>query len=85
MAEKSEWMPVFMVTADRTRLYKSHPDDKAAERAVEIDQDLVRIGTAQLREDGAYVISLTAMPLNGQLILREPTQHDRPNLAEGKL
>ena len=58
----NEWMPVFAAAGRRGRFDELTPDD----------EDLQRIGTAWRNDDGSYLVSLTAVPLNGELLIRPP-------------
>ena len=71
-----EWMPVFALIARRQTRHAAHPDFKGTLPPDESEDVLQRIGTARA-EGGAYLIQLTVLPLNGQLLLRPPRSEDR--------
>jgi len=85
MSEKPGWMPVFVLVARHEALHAAHPDHKAALPKGDSEDLLQRVGTAWSAEDGSYLIELTALPLNGKLLMRpprrgessEPTQKER--------
>jgi hypothetical protein len=77
------WMPVFAVpeateTPPQVAAHPSHPGSLKAEAEVASRRDAPgpRIGTALRQDDGSYRIQLTALPLNGMLILRPPGPED---------
>jgi hypothetical protein len=80
MAETERgWMPVFALVERRQNLQAAHPDHKG-DLPVDAPVDVVqRIGTAWLEPDGAFLISLTSIPLNGQLLMRPPRGDESPD------
>jgi hypothetical protein len=56
-------------------VHAAHPDHKGPigddDEPAATDEYLdVRVGTAHLEADGSYLISLNALPVNGQLVFR---------------
>jgi hypothetical protein len=77
------WMPVFAVpdATEAPPQVAAHPSPPGslraeAETAPRRDAPGPRIGTALRHADGSYRIQLTALPLNGMLILRPPGPED---------
>ena len=76
MPDDEDWMPVFALIARRQTRQAAHPDFKGSLPPEESEDVLQRIGTAYLEGNG-YVIQLTAMPLNGQLLVRPARSDER--------
>jgi len=79
MSKSQKWMPVFVVVPATTELIVSDADEPyVAEPKVSRCEDFwQRIGTAYLREDGGWAIHLTAIPIDGKLIIRPPKADER--------
>jgi hypothetical protein len=80
-SSEREWMPVFSIIAQRRAVHAAHPEHKKALPASHEEDEIVRIGTAYREDDGAYVVSLTALPLNGQLLIRPRRPGDKPTAS----
>lgn len=80
MDQTHPWMPVFIVTDSRT-IYEPQDEKDLTIYPRKHDEDLMRVGTAYRRDDGAYVIALAALPLDGHLLLRAPHEGEEPTLA----
>ena len=79
-------VPVFSPLGRGERVHAAHPDHKGpvgevAEAAVTGEDVQVRVGSAYLEPDGSYLISLNALPVNGQLVFR-PSVDDRYGSAD---
>jgi hypothetical protein len=73
-------MPVFLVMPATLSHHASHPDHKPAisKRNEKTGTDVLqRIGTAIQQEDGGWLVDLLALPVDGRLLIRAPTEHDR--------
>lgn len=83
MDQKHLWMPVFIVTASRT-VYEPQDEMDPTVHPRKHDEDLLRVGTAHRRDDGAYLIALAALPVDGQLLMRAPREGDTVSLTGGR-
>jgi len=72
MAEELDWMPVFVLIERRRGAQAAHPDHKAPLPPACAEDVVQRVGTARRDADGSYIINLTALPVNGQLLMRRP-------------
>ena len=74
----SSWMPVFLVFQAKRVHHASHPNEKSPASKTEVSGTdvLQRIGTAIQQDDGGYLIDLVALPVNGKLLMKPPTEHD---------
>jgi hypothetical protein len=74
----STWMPVFLVFSARRSHYASLPSEETVSKTNELSGKdfLQRIGTAVQQEDGSYLLDLAALPVNGKLLIKPPTEHD---------
>ena len=81
MAEDSKWMPVFVLVTRHDAVHAAHPDHKGALPKGDAEDLLQRAGTAWREADGSYLIELTALPLNGRLLMRPPRQGESPDSA----
>ncbi|HUL12366.1 MAG TPA: hypothetical protein VLU73_09385 [Methylococcaceae bacterium] len=87
MSAQPDWMPVFvMAEAAVQRQFAAHPSHEGPVKApVASGKDFVqRVGTAIRSEDGSYAIQLTALPVNGKLMMR-PARTDEyidPTLSD---
>jgi len=75
MSPPPDWMPVFVVVAARRSYVAADPKSPqaGAQGTTAHGQDVLqRIGTAVRRPDGGYSIELTALPVNGRLLMRPP-------------
>lgn len=71
----NEWMPVFAV-AERRRSKR--------EAGAGGGDELHRVGTAWRNDDGSYLVSLTALPPGGELLIRPPRVGDALYPAHGR-
>ena len=72
-------MPVFIVVPATRELTTSLTDDAVsyADEPKSVPQDYwQRVGTARARSDGGFNIDLTAIPINGRLVIRPPKEHE---------
>ena len=74
--DDENWMPVFALIARRQTRHAAHPDFKGSLPPDESEDVLQRIGTAHIEGSG-YFIQLTALPLNGQLLVRPRRSDDQ--------
>ena len=75
MPKKQTWMPVFVVTPARLTMSAAHPSHKyklPKESAREGQDFEQRIGTALRQKDGSLAVQLTALPVDGRLLIRPP-------------
>lgn len=75
----TKWMPVFVVFGATRELVASDTDEAvcAEEQPSTSSNDYwQRVGTARARADGGFDIQLTAVPLNGRLVIRPPKEHE---------
>lgn len=78
MTKETDWMPVFVLVERSRSVYAAHPDHKESLPQGHVEDVVQRIGTARREEDGSYIIQLTALPLNGQLLMRPPRSGEYP-------
>jgi hypothetical protein len=85
------WMPVFAVSEaiEASPQVAAHPSHLGSLRAQEpalsrSDTAAPQVGTAIRQDDGSYRIQLTALPLNGVLILRLPGPEDGLHRSYGE-
>jgi hypothetical protein len=72
-------MPVFIVLPATRELTVSITDEAryTAEQPKSAPDDYwQRVGTARARSDGGFDIRLNAIPVNGRLVMRPPTEHE---------
>ena len=75
----TEWMPVFVVVPATRELSMSDTERvvHTAPKTVQSGQDhWQRVGTARRRSDGGFDLSLTAIPVNGRLVMRPPEANE---------
>lgn len=75
MPKKQMWMPVFVVTRARVTMNAAHPsvEYKLPKEPSREGQDFEqRIGTALRLKDGSLEVQLTAVPVDGRLLIRPP-------------
>jgi hypothetical protein len=75
----AQWMPAFIVFPATRELAASDTDEAVytAEQPRSVPHDYwQRVGTAHARSDGGFDIHLTAIPVNGRLIIRPPKEHE---------
>lgn len=75
MPKKQNWMPVFVVTRARLSMHAAHPScaEKPPKEARAEGRDFEqRIGTALRLKDGSLAVQLTAVPVDGRLLIRPP-------------
>lgn len=77
----NEWMPVFVVV--RRRCAQSVEDDLDTTLDDGAADEVQRIGTAWRNDDGSYLVSLSALPVNGELLIRPPRLGDALYPAHG--
>ncbi len=77
--KEPDWMPVFVLIERRRGAQAAHPDQKAPLPPAYAEDVVQRVGTARRDEDGAYIINLTALPVNGQLLMRPPRPDENPD------
>jgi hypothetical protein len=85
MPDEPEWMPVFALIERRgSGMQAAHPDHKQPlpDNASRVEDVVHRIGTARRDADGSYVVTLTALPINGQLLLRPPRSGEYPEVTQ---
>jgi hypothetical protein len=69
--QQSDWMPVFATIVKNRTMEVTHPEDKAPPTRLAAKEDVVqRIGTAFREPDGSYLVSLSLLPVNGELLIR---------------
>ena len=62
---------VFATVVKRQAMQVTHPDDKGSPSPLAVEEDVTqRIGTAYREPDGSYVVSLSLLPVNGELLIR---------------
>jgi hypothetical protein len=71
-------MPVFLLAQRNQTVEAAHPDQKVPARKSEVNDSLLRVGTAWREKDGSYLIQLAALPLSGQLLMRPPRPGETP-------
>ena len=78
MPDSPNAVPVFSVVRARRSYAAFHPDstvpaDRVAEQARVMGQDTEHpVGTAVQQQDGSFLIQLTALPLDGVIVVRLP-------------
>jgi hypothetical protein len=80
MPINQQWMPVFSVLRSPKVVYAAHPDVKDAKRRehkLDLQDYWQRVGTAFHNPNGGFTIRLTAIPLDGTLVVRPPEAHER--------
>jgi hypothetical protein len=78
MNREPDWMPVFTIIERSRSMHAAHPDHKESLPQDYIEDVVQRIGTARREENGSYIIQLTSLPLNGQLLMRPPRSGECP-------
>ena len=74
-SKQPSWMPVFTVLEARRVVHVALRKNGGRSRAktiVEGKDFWQRIGTAVERPDGGFTIALTAIPIDGKLVVRPP-------------
>jgi hypothetical protein len=79
----NEWMPVFVVVG-RRRSAPGIDDESAPMHDEDTPDEVQRIGTAWRNDDGSYLVSLSALPVNGELLIRPPRLGDALYPAHGR-
>ena len=82
MPKNQNWMPVFVVVPAQVTMHAAHPKQRGKlPKGPQVDgADFEqRIGTAMRQSDGSYAVQLTAMPVNGKLLIRPPRRGDYCN------
>jgi hypothetical protein len=69
-------LPVYSVTR-RASAQAAHPDHRGEVRARSDEEQLTRVGSARLDNEGRYLIFLSAVPFDGQLLLDPRSLLDR--------
>ena len=82
-------MPVFIVLPATRELTASDTGETVytAEQPNSVPHDYwQRVGTALARSDGGFDIHLSAVPINGRLVIRPPKEHELidPTVATSK-
>jgi hypothetical protein len=80
--KKQNWMPVFVVVPAAITMHAAHPKHRGKiPKGPQVDgSDFEqRIGTAMRQKDGSYSVQLTAMPMNGKLLIRPARRGDYCN------
>jgi hypothetical protein len=75
----TRWMPIFIVLPATRELRVSIADEApytAEQPKSEPNDCWQRVGTARARSDGGFDIHLNAIPINGRLVMRPPTEHE---------
>ena len=73
--KKQNWMPVFVVVSAQVTMHaadRHHKGRVPKGPQVEGADFQQRIGTALRQKDGSYSIQLTALPVDGKLVIRRP-------------
>jgi hypothetical protein len=91
--KKLQWMPVFVVVPATKELSVSlheatnYGTTYTAPKNENVSYDYwQRVGTARARSDGGFDVQLTAVPINGRLIIRPAKEHESidPTLVTSK-
>jgi hypothetical protein len=87
MPEQPKWMPVFVVLPATAQAFATVNEEDSSRRVhtniTRPGKDFwQRVGTAYLQPDGSLSVQLTAMPVNGKLVIRPP--HAGENLDPTK-
>jgi hypothetical protein len=72
---KQNWLPVFVVVPARVSVSAAHPSYKRSVPkgpVVEGSDFQQRVGTALRLKDGSFSVQLTAVPVDGRLLIRQP-------------
>ena len=77
--KEPDWMPVFVLIERRQDAHAAHPDHYASLPPAYAEDVVQRVGTARRDTDGSYIINLTALPVNGQLLMRPPRPDESPD------
>jgi hypothetical protein len=86
MSEPISWMPVFIVVEAARTVHASVPPQATdPHQTVTVHgQDFwQRVGTAYPRPDGGFTIQLTAIPINGKLVVRPPKAGEHRDVTDG--
>jgi hypothetical protein len=83
MTIDQKWMPVFSVLRSPKVVHAAHPDvtdAKRREQKSDLQDYWQRVGTALANVHGGFTIRLTALPLDGTLVVRPAEAHERFDL-----
>jgi hypothetical protein len=79
MSIDQKWMPVFSVLRSPKVVHAAHPDvkdPKRREHKSDLQDHWQRVGTAIANAHGGFTIRLTALPLDGMLVVRPAEPHE---------